>query len=95
MLLAGSLVDLTSNDVPTRVINLTNDFISLKRRTDIGLCGSVPRVRYLKHRNNETTTKTYEQLQEHPEYLVEISMQVLYRTKTSTVERFTDIQDVF
>ena len=40
MLLAGSLVDLTSNDVPTRLINLTNDFISLKRRTDIGLCGS-------------------------------------------------------
>ena len=64
MLLAGSLVDLTSNDVPTRVINLTNDFISLKRRTDIGLCGSVLRVRYLKHRNNETTTKTYEKLQE-------------------------------
>ena len=27
------------------------------------LCGSVPRVRYLKHRNNETTTKTYEKLQ--------------------------------
>ena len=31
MLLAGSLVDLTSNDVPTRVINLTNDFISAEK----------------------------------------------------------------
>ena len=39
MLLAWPLVDLTSKNVPIRVINLMHDFLLLKRRTDIGLSG--------------------------------------------------------
>ena len=72
LLVARTLVDLTIKDLPVRVMNLTNDYISLKRGTEIGLCGPVTCVSNVKQQSSEGPEKSVQSAEKLPGHLVEL-----------------------
>ena len=59
LLVARTLVDVTVKELPVRVMNLTNDYISLKRGTVIALCAPVTCVSSVKQQSSEEPVKVY------------------------------------
>ena len=99
LLVARTLVDLTTKDLPVRVMNLTNDYISLKRGTEIALCGPVTCVSKVNEQSSEGREKNAQSEENLPEHQVEF----YHRSKScvgqvhegQVIELLTDFQDVF
>ena len=104
LLVARTLVDLSADDLPIRVMNLTNGYISLKKGTEIATCEHVACVRNLEHQpskedDSATIHKDKGGDRELPEHLVD-----LYRRsktfigeghKTQLIELLKEFQDMF
>jgi hypothetical protein len=104
LLVARTLVDLSADDLPIRVMNLTNGYISLKKGTEIATCEPVACVRNLEHQpskedDSATIHKDKGGDRELPEHLVD-----LYRRsktfigeghKTQLIELLKEFQDMF
>ena len=99
LLVARTLVDVTVKELPVRVMNLTNDYISLKRGTEIALCGPVTCVSSVKQQSSEEPGKSVQSTEKLPAHLVEL----YHRSKScigqehevQLIELLTDFQDVF
>ena len=73
LLVARTLVDVTVKELPARVMNLTNDYISLKRGTEIALCGPVTCVSSVKQQSSEEPGKSVQSREKLPAHLVELN----------------------
>ena len=99
LLVAKTLVDVTVKELLVRVMNLTNNYISLKRGTEITLCGPVTCVSSVKQQSSEEPSKSVQSREKLPAHLVEL----YHRSKScigqehevQLIELLTDFQDVF
>ncbi|CAB4020150.1 Retrovirus-related Pol poly from transposon [Paramuricea clavata] len=100
LLVARTLVDLSADDLPIRVMNLTNGYISLKKGTEIATCEPVACVRNLEHQpSKEEDSATIHKDKGGFVHLVD-----LYRRrktfigeghKTQLIELLKEFQDMF
>ena len=80
-------------------MNLTNDYISLKRGTEIALCGSLTCVSNVKQQSSEGPEKSVQSAKKRPGHLIEL----YHRSKScigqehegQLIELLTNFQDVF
>jgi len=72
LMVARTLVDLATKDLPVRVMNLTNHYISLDRRKEIALCRPLTCVSNVNQQSFEGPGKRVESEENLPEHLVEL-----------------------
>ena len=100
LLVARTLVDLSAEDLPVRVMNLTNGYVSLKKGAEIALCEPIGCVRNLEHQSVDGDIKNdLPASYELPEHLGDLysrsKVSIGEENETKLAQLLAEFQDVF